>query len=1422
MAVRGSFDLNDRPATEALRRIQREGLATDEVMRQVGDSVDGVFSTRNREEAESYKRALKDARQEAEDFGLSLKALGTIDARPRVHLDGLRTALADADRLEARLRALGTVTARPSVRVSSGRVPNVGGGGGSFGGSGGGFGIPSAAPLIGAALAAAPPLIGGATGLIGSAGSAALGAGALGITGFGVAGTAAALTAPTTIEAVKGMKEASKALAAYQKQVIKTGPASKKAEEDLRLYNIALQSAPGGTGRFLRARTLLKEEFKAASAPGQTAITGIGTRGVNLGRQLTPLGTELSNRFLGKAQGQTNQFANFLNDPRSRDFYRSMGNEATADLSSVENIAENVLGTMENIARAGRPFFHEGVEFLDTWTGGWQKSTHDLHGTRQEIGAMVDQLKSWGHLGGAGFELLKDLLAPASGSGQTMVDDLTQQLREWDRWVQNNPRQVSQFFHSSAEGTEKIAGSLAKITTLLWRIGQQLAPLLEQGSNLVGLLGNAGLLSPGGLPLLIAGGAGIRNVRRGFGERVRGETSTRGGASGTGTAPVIIGAGGRFGTYGSSRFGAPVRLGEASTAYALEREAGASVLGAGATTLRSTRFGGALETFGRGVVGHLGPLAGLSFALGAAGTQGNFGERLRGGLSQATFGAFPMPLNPDEKYSKGQREALESLHNSQIVGHHLGLNREQRMALELHQAIGQSTYSGGNPELAGMAGGYAQRAEQIRNIQASVASGLFAQYRQGYAIRTSHGVGSEAAFGKAIGGIESQLDHRQGRVAQNFAQESLTWARALASANPKLKSTVNDLAEAIEARFTRMGRQVEIINGKIVDTSARSWNQVQQSIGSASQVALAEVTTNFTALEKRAFAILQNMGYNRTEAQSLVHEAQTGKPTKAGSAAGAAAHHHGQAGSTIHNMNHALGGRLAMPASGSLHDVVHMGGGNYAAGGELMIDGREVANRHTERKLNRLLAPYGTSLAREIAMEGRSHSEPFRAFSATGGRGRHGHGTTGTAWRGIGPAGLHQGIRTVAGEVLGHFPGLQVTSTTSGSHVSGSLHYAGEAVDVSGDSRTMYDASSWIKQSGLFRQLAEGIHNPNLAVSEGHIESGPGVYGAVWAGHTDHIHLGVTKAVGQIGRLAAGGKGAAGAAAHAQMHLQAVQSKLGGFGGAAVNRAGQMHAAGLSRNLNKLIGAGRGGRGGGVPSSGGPVIAQIGRGLLSHGLNKIGAAGIIGNAKQESGWNPASVGSGGGGLWGFTASPYSLADLQAYASQQGRPWADAGLQTQFLLKFLSGSLKQKLNSSASPGAAASVFMSDWERPLASSANLPNREQGAREAFAAGYSRGGRLRGFAGWHAKGGHFRVSNPTLFGAGEAGTEDVHIIPRGRGGGTGSAPISVTVRTGPVHVHSGEDAHAVGRKFGDGIAEKLAEVMESGDGVPERSLTG
>ena len=95
--------------------------------------------------------------------------------------------------------------------------------------------------------------------------------------------------------------------------------------------------------------------------------------------------------------------------------------------------------------------------------------------------------------------------------------------------------------------------------------------------------------------------------------------------------------------------------------------------------------------------------------------------------------------------------------------------------------------------------------------------------------------------------------------------------------------------------------------------------------------------------------------------------------------------------------------------------------------------------------------------------------------------------------------------------------------------------------------------------------------------------------------------------------------------------------------------------------------------------------------LLANGYSHNAAAGIAGNMYQESKGDPESVGSGGGGLIGWTPLPSGFVT--------GNVTADLRTQLAAVLTYNQGwsSYLPALNSAASPADAADIYVTDFER-----------------------------------------------------------------------------------------------------------------------------
>ncbi len=113
--------------------------------------------------------------------------------------------------------------------------------------------------------------------------------------------------------------------------------------------------------------------------------------------------------------------------------------------------------------------------------------------------------------------------------------------------------------------------------------------------------------------------------------------------------------------------------------------------------------------------------------------------------------------------------------------------------------------------------------------------------------------------------------------------------------------------------------------------------------------------------------------------------------------------------------------------------------------------------------------------------------------------------------------------------------------------------------------------------------------------------------------------------------------------------------------------------------------------------------------LMGHGYTGLAAAGIAGNIYRESMGNPESVGTGGGGLIGWTPLPSGFVT--------GNPAADLQTQLGQLLVYNQqwAQYLPQLNAATSATQAAYIYMAYFERPGVPAAS---EREGAAAAVAA--------------------------------------------------------------------------------------------------------
>lgn len=107
-----------------------------------------------------------------------------------------------------------------------------------------------------------------------------------------------------------------------------------------------------------------------------------------------------------------------------------------------------------------------------------------------------------------------------------------------------------------------------------------------------------------------------------------------------------------------------------------------------------------------------------------------------------------------------------------------------------------------------------------------------------------------------------------------------------------------------------------------------------------------------------------------------------------------------------------------------------------------------------------------------------------------------------------------------------------------------------------------------------------------------------------------------------------------------------------------------------------------------LPANYGPIVTF----LAGHGYTPVAAAGIAGNIFRESMGNPESVGTGGGGLIGWTPLPAGFVT--------GNVGRDLRTQLTALLAYNRqwAQYIPALNAAKTATQAADIYMNDFERP----------------------------------------------------------------------------------------------------------------------------
>jgi hypothetical protein len=679
-----------------------------------------------------------------------------------------------------------------------------------------------------------------------------------------------------------------------------------------------------------------------------------------------------------------------------------------------------------------------------------------------------------------------------------------------------------------------------------------------------------------------------------------------------------------------------------------------TLAGGGAGGLGRVKTAGLVAAVGAGtLIG--GPTGGV---VGAAASGAVLGSRfgLPGAVGGAALGGIAASFLTPKKDGLDNARAAGAQH-AQAVGGHGDSAITQRAALIRRTLRGSTAFATGFRAQVKQAQNPGSQPFITKKVQARLRAELKAlkPFEVDVAVRRGQRMGSDLAKSFQVNRSGRGLDFAVRQLQTDFrtqlAQEKTKEGReqlgnalagivgTLQQGKSKSRSAADRLTGTILGAFHGLGRDMAITSAGLVQKTSEQFGSIAEALQGPLAEARRRTGVGFQGMVDDASTALVGLGYSRTRARSMASSIASGSfngplPTATTDSSSSG----GGWGSFL--PGRATGGRIGLAAGGRIpgfgtQDKVPLGNA-ITAPGELLLDG------NGERNADHMLGGRG-ALSAMVRGEHRPHGA---TMLAKGGQLLPGHPE------------LRGGVSAAAESVMQAFPGLSVTATTNGTHAKNSLHYSGQAVDLAAPMNPagislMDRASAWAAKH-IGASLAEGIHDPNLSISNGANVS-PSYWGdKTWKEHLNHVHLGVLGGTAGRGGAASGrmggASGAGDAGAGVVQHIGAIKGAsaggLSGLLGAASMQRQNVYAAGLQQKINEALSggaAGSGGGGGGGRNSAGGVYDKA---ALESLWKKVGGNAASANtaaaiALAESSGNPNEENSiGATGLWQILRSAH--------------------------------------------------------------------------------------------------------------------------------------------------------------------------------------
>lgn len=1191
-------------------------------------------------------------------------------------------------------------------------------------------------------------LAGAATSLIGVLGTGLTGASAVAAAGLG--GLAlSAIGATAVIKPIIGdLEEAVSASDAYHKAVLKYGKGSDKAAEYQEKLSSVLKEISPGAREAIEELSGVKEEFREASQAARPAVFEAFASTIKTVHALLPSFARESVKTTTVLSENWQQLMENLRSDDAKQGIETIMRNFRIGLPPLLNgfeILGRIFGHISVSASKFLPGLNHGFA---EWAENLERSVGEGAQLDSKIARLINHMRDLGHFSQASARLLIALFNTSADSGDGLLETLTRIFNRWADWMNSveGQRSLRDFFSDAASETENLFAVLGKLIHLIWAMGRAFAPVADGALEALNTVGAMVELAAEFDPLL----AVLREIGKLIAavwavNKVRAFTTAVAAASRalTGFA-VVSGGASAAGTLGAGAAGTTARRGEKVVAAG-----GGAIAGAAAAE-------GAAA--GRGLVGGIskaakiaGPaamlLTGIELAESVADGFKDRAKQRSNDIFEALEGAEStpgilggIPIGKDSLLAKiipdGEAEAAKNVKTQleQIGDERTRISAQTEKSLRLQlqeldinedakrsaQEMFALTRIGRKLDIKVSGANDPAQLQKLLHGYSLLRSGALAALgdigkitRQNAAIiRTELPRGSEEArrklgenFRSAAAAVKQGMEDGTINVKRGTEQ----WKQLLRNARLLEGRDPLGLAKGFAASWKEAGginkrnreRMIDEL-GKMPPRAREKAFQAMMQYGrglvrgkkipeedlrkfkSEALVELEGIGRGFQNLSGTAFIALQNIGVNLSEMLRNIG----GKPPK-------------------FNLQKALNSMPELPVVPNQKGTGQQQGGftvpGFGSGDKIhriLPEGSFVMNREASSAyglneggpVHTVLEPKEhVFLPKEVQRIGAGRLDAMnkavpRQQGGLVGKG----GGFGPEPQIIGPNGalleVGQGAIGKAYEAAKEFYDKQAARLAGPGGPLGS---------APGELGTIERLASQFNLSvtSAYRPGDDGWHGKNRArdFSNGYATPQELAFGqavaARWGSRLlELIHTPLGFGIKNGQRVAPYAADDHYDHVHVAMQLGGVVQQLltGGF----------VDATSTQRD----------------------VALTSARNLLTRGLNNKGASGIVGNSWRESKWDPRAEGTGGGGLYGFTAGAISLPNLKAAADRQGRDWGNIDFQNDFMWEGPepASRLRSALNGQSSAADAAEYFDTNWERSGIKA--MAERKDGAREVM----------------------------------------------------------------------------------------------------------